>query len=277
MSMPGKPPPTLRRRVRQKLTHWADPIKPWLRTNVCCFHTSRVGSTVLGDLLGQHPRVLWAGEVLWQDHALRKQQPIDAPFKPIHNPRRVIRHRMHAAGLRTFGMELQYGDLAMYDLTLERVLPWLTRNHFTHFIVQHRRNTLRQITSSAILFQRDKWRQKAGETTRLTQVTLDPEGLIYHRKRRGLLELIEQIHRWHDQTLALLRDRRLLTLIYEDDIEADPRVAYRKACDFLDIDPADVAVRDTKMNPFPLREMIENYDQIAALLRDTPHAWMLEQ
>jgi hypothetical protein len=42
-------------------------LKPLLERmrpgNVMMFHAGRSGSTVLGDLLGQHPRVFWDSEI----------------------------------------------------------------------------------------------------------------------------------------------------------------------------------------------------------------------
>jgi hypothetical protein len=65
-------------------------------------------------------------------------------------------------------------------------------------------------------------------------------------------------------------------LFYEDDIQSDPTVAYCKVCHYLDIDPGEPSVSLERVNPHPIREVVENFDEVAALIADTPYAWMLE-
>lgn len=48
-------------------------------------------------------------------------------------------------------------------------------------------------------------------------------------------------------------------------------------CRFLGIAPAPVGVRYARTNPFPLRELLLNYEDVASSLRPTEHAWMLEE
>ena len=65
-------------------------------------------------------------------------------------------------------------------------------------------------------------------------------------------------------------------MIYEDDIlNAGPIVAYEKVCSFLWLSPSKVQVKIGRTNPFPLEEIIENYEDIVKTLSTTKYSWML--
>ena len=73
----------------------------------------------------------------------------------------------------------------------------------------------------------------------------------------------------------LLANRNVLRLTYEDDIAPDPRIGYRRTCEFFGIQYEPAEVRLGKSNPFPLAEILVNYSEVERALRDTPFAWML--
>jgi len=52
-------------------------------------------------------------------------------------------------------------------------------------------------------------------------------------------------------------------------------VAYRSVCGFIGLEAAPVRVPYERVNPFPLQQIVTNYDAIAAALRDTEFEWML--
>jgi hypothetical protein len=88
-----------------------------------------------------------------------------------------------------------------------------------------------------------------------------------------MLEWTEgQAQQWRRATESLRR----LTLTYEDDIESDPMIGYRKMCDFLNIVPEPMTVRFKKRNPFPLERIILNFEDVEAALRGSRFEWMLE-
>jgi hypothetical protein len=76
--------------------------------------------------------------------------------------------------------------------------------------------------------------------------------------------------------LALLADKDVLQLTYEDDILKDPRIAYRRVCGYLGLEPCPAFVRHARSNPFRLDEIIENYDEVKQALSGTEFEWMLE-
>ena len=52
-------------------------------------------------------------------------------------------------------------------------------------------------------------------------------------------------------------------------------MAYRSVCEFIGLEAAPVRVPYERVNPFPLQQMVTNYDTIAAALQDTVFEWML--
>jgi len=243
-------------------------VRPRPARRVVMFHIGRSGSSVLGRMIRRHPFVLWKGEIL-RPQSIRKSKAKTAEEL-------IRRYVRRARGLH-FGFEVKFFHLADVDVTLDAFLTQLDAMRFTHFVILRRRNLLRLVTSAKILVHHGRGRLRPGAEPSVRQVPIDP---ALPNLDRLDLSLADSFDRWDglfSDVERALADRPLLKLWYEDHIEADPRVAYDEMCAFLGIPPIDVDVGMRRVNPFPLREMIENYDEVAAALRPTRHAWMLEE
>ena len=73
---------------------------------------------------------------------------------------------------------------------------------------------------------------------------------------------------------TLLAGKNVLNLTYEDDIEQDPQKAYRSICEFVNMEATKASVNYNKTNPFPLKDIIENFAEVKAALHNTPYEWM---
>ena len=73
---------------------------------------------------------------------------------------------------------------------------------------------------------------------------------------------------------TLLAGKNVLNLTYEDDIEQDPQKAYRSICKFVNMEETNASVTLSKTNPFPLKDIIENFAEVKAALHNTPYEWM---
>ena len=69
----------------------------------------------------------------------------------------------------------------------------------------------------------------------------------------------------------------MLQLTYEEHISIDPTVGYRAVCDFLGLQAPPVVMRLRKTNPFPLQDIVQNWDEVVDALSGTEYAWMLTQ
>jgi hypothetical protein len=234
--------------------------KPGAREKVVLFHGGRSGSTVLAGMLHAHPAIYWAGEVL-STHRLRRK------YHPGFDYKSYMNREQFASFRRIYGMEVLFGDLKNIDDTIDRFVPYLKQTGYTYFILLKRNNSLRRIVSLEVAKQTKVYHVRQDMTAQMIQVQLNTQTLL-SRFEREKMEF--------DRLRNLLQQTDYLELTYEEDIESDPAVAYGKVCAFLNVEPRDVKPLLKKINPYPLEEMIANYDEVASLLKGTQYAWMLD-
>lgn len=254
------------------------PLKLRLRkANVCMFHPGRVGSTVVGDLLRQHPKIHWADEVYWSLMERVEQRTSNETVRPRDEDYlRVMQQRIRDAHSPIFGAEVQFWHLAAYGVNPATFVDDLEKIHFEHFIIQNRRNLLRSIVSGRRSGREGRWHQTIDEKSVPRPIHLDPQMVFPGRQAIGLRRAFAAIESNDLRIERALEGRNMLRLTYEDDIEQDPLVAYDKVCAFLGVKAPQVKVRLGRTNPFPMRQMIQNFDEVADVLRGTRHEWMLE-
>lgn len=240
---------------------------------IVLFHVGRCGSTVLSDLLSQHADLGWGGELF------NEARLDEAPgFRPTRDwVRAMIEMSVVRRGRRYFGFESR-----IHDFRPDRI-PWtpaefvefLEELGFRHFVVLSRSNLLRIVISANVAGQmrRMQVRQSPSEPTR---VRVDPEAPWAAWGWSGsLIAILDRLARFYADVEQALAGRKCLALTYETDIEGDPRVAYRKVCELVGLQPMATDVRLSRVNPFRIEQMISNYDEVAAALGGTRYEWML--
>lgn len=266
----------LRRIVETKVLGPAfSPLRPG---NIAMFHIGRSGSTVLADLLGQHPHIFWDGEVYPRllSRLPRKGESIRKVAYPV-DVVQYLRKRMRIAGRHFYGMEVKPFHLTPMGLSLKAYVAQLEQQGFRHFILLERKNYLRKIVSSLIAKERTQYHQSASEKVQLKTTYVDVERVCIDWDDKPLMELLTSYDQALDDLQGLLQDRCLLYLTYEEDIQQNPIVAYEKVCAFLGLKAYPVQVGLARTNPFPLCDIIENFGDLQRMLQHTPYAWMLEQ
>ena len=68
-----------------------------------------------------------------------------------------------------------------------------------------------------------------------------------------------------------------LQLFYEDDIEDEPINGYTKICDFLNIKPQEIGVKYAKSNPYLLKDVIKNFDEVLKSFDKSKYKWMVKE
>ncbi len=239
--------------------------------HIAMFHIGRCGSTVLGDLLGQHPLLKWDGEVYEPKSVVWSRY---ATAADAADPLGFLARRVAAAGKPRYGFEIKFYQARMVNLPLETLVPRLDAMGFTHFIILRRRNFLRKVVSSIVAHASSRWHVPAGSVATLQRVVVPVDGVRIDHTVAPLLDLL----RGYDADLrrieSLLAGRPVLKIEYEEHLEHDPSVGYRAVCGFLGIEAPPAAVRLGRTTPFSLREVIENFDEVAAALRGTEFEWM---
>ena len=241
-------------------------LYPFRPGNIVMFHIGRCGSQVLGSLLEQHPKILWEGEIYRQ-------------FKPelylFSEPISYLRSRMIRAGNNFYGFEFLFLEsqhikaLNNFKINFSDYLNKLEKLGFTHFIILERKNYLRVRVSGLIAAQTKRYHQGKHQKPSLTKIKLDVNNTS------SLLGWLYEIHRSYQQLESLLDGKKVLRLTYEDDIKANPREAYQRICEFINVDSQPVALRLGRTNPFKLNDMIINFAEVEQALLKTPFEWML--
>jgi hypothetical protein len=251
------------------------------------FHIGRSGSTVLSDLLRQHWQVFWDGEVLDGHYGLALEERSRAGLdwrsrwnSSIYYPDDLfgyLRSRMSLAGFRRcYGIEIKFFHLAFNNLELCQFLEGARHLGFSHFIVLERQNWLRKVVSSLVAHRKNAFHQAATSRAERLKVKLDIQRISIDSDAKPLIAYFDDWSRKFAALRQLVSDDRTLELSYERDIEGNPITAYLKCCEFLKIEPFSPEVRLGKTNPFPLDEIVENWDEVRAALEGTTYEWMLK-
>jgi hypothetical protein len=236
---------------------------------VVMFHVGRCGSTVVAELLKQHRRITWDGEL----------------FEPVIREK-LDERDLGAAGLLkarvdqaqdVYGFELKYlpsHHQRILDLSLDDLVDLAEQVGVSHYVTLHRRNYLRRVVSGAIGRERKRWHRKGDEGEPSTITHLDLESIPFG-PRKPLLKVFEELGQGEGDLKIRLAAKTTLELTYEDDIESDPLSAYNSICEFAGLEAESV---ETTLHPTgdrPLSAMVENYAEVESLIKGTRYEWML--
>ena len=229
------------------------------------FHRGRSGSTVLGGMLDQHPHVYWDREVF--NRSLRRPSSLDDPF-------RFLARRMARAGSSYYGFEMKPIHLKTLHIVIDDFLRALEELRFTHFIVLERRNYLRRLLSGMIADKSNVYHRTPKDPVSHAQVHIDVA--CVGDSEIPLLDLLNTYEEFYVSLRNSLTEKKTLWLTYEDDILDDPVVAYDKALRFLELEAADPPqIWYGRTNPFHVKELVSNFDEVENALRGTRFSWML--
>lgn len=250
-------------------------------------HPGRTGSTVVADLLARTPGVRWAGEMF---------EPVGNPDWPrcaadpraalVASSRRPLQKRSRRKSMRVawnyrlFGFETKYLPdqhlrADVLNRSIEAYLALLTGLGFERFVLLHRANFLRWLVSGLVGFRTGQWHTQAAPAAP-TRLRLDPNAVPLGTGTVPLVAYFQRLEAERARLNAALAGRACLDLCYETDVLPDPQRAYRAICAFAGVAAVSLPVRLERTNPFPLAQIVENYDEVAQALAGTRWAWMLE-
>jgi len=245
----------------------ARPIPDDRPGNIVLAHTGRVGSNVLGDMLASHRSILWDRELFTYWHGL---------WNGRSDPERLLRRRMGLAGRRYYGFVSGPPVPKVFGLDPAAYVDLIIELGFTHFILLRRRNVLRKVVSALVAQSGAPKHIRSNEPRVMTKVTVDLDRVYDIDGCWTWADYIKNQDAFYSSFAKNVDPSRMLELYYEDDLRDDPSFGYAKTCAFLDLAPGPTRTRYVRTNPFPLRKLIVNYDEVAARLVGTPDEWMLD-
>jgi len=144
----------------------------------------------------------------------------------------------------------------------DRILEYLIRDTSVRKIILNRKNLVRSYVSEQLAMESGRWDRYKNEQISLpTKVNISiDEFERYVNSIKGNISKIENQLSYGSQPF--------LKISYEDIFTQFPA---RKISDFLGVDFVNMSfdVDQEKQNPFPLNEMIENYEEFESALQET--------
>lgn len=245
--------------------------------NAVMFHLGRSGSTVLGRMLGQHRRIFWRGELYdpifrqWR----RENNGIECVRTMPEDPALILRRDMRLAFHRVYGFEMKPFHFGLIGRSLDAMFSEFDALGFTHFILLERRNRLRKIVSSLVAHESGTYHLSTTESARLRPVHVNIEEIQIDFASKPLIDFLTDYDDRMQAITERLAGRRVLSLSYEDDIENDPHLGYQRVCSFLGVKPEPATIDLARMNPFRLRDMVQNWAEVERALTGSKFEWML--
>jgi hypothetical protein len=263
------------RELKIRLLASAYPLFPAdKRKGVFMWHHGRCGSTVLGQILNQHPGIRWRGEI-YERYA--------EAGTPRPNFRDDLKYAQIECGRKLPGFELKglpSQHLPTLGVSLGQFMDAVREHGFSHCVFLDRRNTLRKLISVQIVDQglRSAYHMSGKETALSGRLKIDVQHVRIQGKYAPLLDMIRHIDEETEKARHLVREYfDFLPLYYEDHIEADPLVAYREILAHLGLPDHDANVPLKRINVKTLQELVENHQEVEDLLTGTKYEWMVSQ
>lgn len=240
---------------------------------IVMLHVGRCGSTVLANLLEQNPWIHWDGKLHRKARMLYgdKVRDLDAL--------RWTKRQFAISGARYYGFEFKILEdqyPAILGIATRDFLLKCKAIGVTHYILLNRQNTLRHVVSHYASKNRGAWHSTKTDGVKRRVFSLALNDITTgSAPGRPLIKYLQEVDHIHEEVRAILRKERFIELTYETDINAEgAEIAYGKICNFLEVEPTKVSVRNVKMNPFPLEETVSNYGEVITALQGSKFEWM---
>lgn len=272
-----------RDRVREVLAPLLHLIRNTLYTDreiTIMFHVGRCGSTVLGDLMHQHPQVYWDGEIL--PFLFLNRSTNETSFKNLDDGlwKKHLMNRKYLAPGRSFGIEIKFFHCDWLGITIPELLDELKEFDKLNIIVLERKNLLRSVVSHQLAQQEGIWHHHKNSIVKHVskKVNIHPAELFQDHEMTTLVGTLTTWYKDYNDVKNYLEfeGKKYLSLTYEDDIENNPLIAYGRVIRFLGLKNHMPKINFKKSDRKELIEIVDNYTELEKELVGTPFKWMLE-
>ena len=249
----------------------------------------RSGTGALGSVLDQHPSVKSLGEVFHHDAIDREPNYFcflrdliakdpDMGLPGAHRKRfDLYANYLKARTAKPHTIiDIKYSSLHHFNAHWLGILESPTlfkilRAREAPVIHLGRKNHLKVFISGRLAELNDEWHAKSQDAIRTRNLMVDPPACLqFIKTMKREYERVKKILATHPKLLELEYSE-----LFDEGGELYPAIAERLA-DFLQIPPfRKLKPAFVKQTPELLRNVIENFDQVAEFLGATEHAWML--
>lgn len=248
--------------------------------NVIMIHIGRSGSTVLSDMLHQHSKISWDGEIYEKliSNYEKKNGPVQSADISLR-PYRLIKERILHKKKIVYGFEVKFYHLDFVKVALKDYINTINQFGVSKIIILKRKNFLRKIVSSLIARKTGVWFKFANNKSTNTEskkIYIDVNSINIDRMEASLIHFLNLYDSNFSELFDLTVNQDFLSLEYESDIQSNPHNGYRKVINFLNLDDDEPTVRLSRTNPESLDLIIENYDEVRKYLSGTKYSWMAE-
>lgn len=249
------------------------------KNNVCIFHNGRCGSTVIVNLLGKHSKVHWDGEIFSKYFLNPDGKTFGRVDYEKNNAISILRNKMKDVFTQYYGFDVKRNHILWFGYSIPEYIQQLVKMGFDHFVVLERQNHLRTILSYTIARKAGVWHIHKHEAATEKAFHINPEKIYLGYEEIDLLTALGEMANYFSTLRNAFKDLNLpyLALTYEKDIRDDPKVGYEKIIDYIGLEIESPQTRFSRTNPFPIRNMVSNYDELFDYLSGTPYEWMLQE
>jgi LPS sulfotransferase NodH len=242
------------------------------RVRAVILTTQRTGSTFLVECLRSHPEIECAGEILIGVPEAPRGPRYRGRFQALYKLWNIAKtgawlpgnrlERFYSGGnARVRVFKAMYNQLA-YPFTLRYL-----RSHDEIRIIHLMRENLLKVHVSRLLMPERKQLQATSPVERVW-IRVDPAQAI---------AAMRQAQRRHEHFASLFEGHARLSISYEKLIDGAYLQAdtARRICDFLGVAQHPMKSQLVKINPESLRDMVTNYEELAAAVSQTEFAGLL--
>lgn len=242
------------------------------RVRAVILTTQRTGSSFLVECLASHPDIECAREIL-EGHPDDLRPLYRGPLRRVVKLAHIISSGAWRPGHR---METYFGGgrakvrvfKVMYNQLARPFSLRYLREHEEIRIIHLRRDNLLKLHVSTLLMPKRRELQATAPVAPI-RVRVNPaKAIASMRKARARYEQFEKIFERHPR----------LSVTYETLIDGEflQTETGRRICEILGVPPHRMGSGLVKVNPESLREIVTNYDELAAAVSRTEFADMLE-
>ncbi|MDD3744278.1 MAG: Stf0 family sulfotransferase [Lentimicrobiaceae bacterium] len=244
-------------------------------------HLGRVGSTVLAEMLKQHPKIIWLDEyftIKYQKNSENFNFSAQDMIAMLDAECFKVQDAFESLYIGHEIKPINFFHNPSCDI-IDYVKMTINENKYTHIFLR-RRNVFKRICSSYKAAQFNIWHILKNENKAPNKgFMINLKNLIDYdtqQKANTLPELIRNAIQFEERLIDIYKKLgiKFLEIFYEDDIEEEPARAYRKVISYLELDET-FAEAWFKKTSRDLSEDIINYSDVEKQLRNSEYSWML--